>query len=98
MNKVNRHDESVGTYKEIDKLELHEITICEEGINPEAKFDIVKEDKNMSEIEKALAEFNEVMTELVLNYYSRMIPMRKFVWRNFVVWSLWTQCLTLRTR
>jgi len=64
LNKVNHHDESVGTYKEIDKLELHEITICEEGINPEAKFDIVKEDKNMSEIEKALAEFNEVMTEL----------------------------------
>ena len=64
LNKVNRHDESVGTYKEIDKLELHEITICEEGINPEAKFDIVKEDKNMSEIEKALAEFNEVMNEL----------------------------------
>ena len=64
LNKVNRHDESVGTYKEIDKLELHEITICEEGINPEAKFDIVKEDKQMSEIEKALNEFNEVMSEL----------------------------------
>jgi len=64
LNKVNRHDESVGTYKEIDKLELHEITICEEGINPEAKFDIVKEDKKMSEIEKALNEFNEVMSEL----------------------------------
>jgi len=64
LNKVNRHNESVGTYKEIDKLELHEITICEEGINPEAKFDIVKEDTKMSEIEKALQEFNEVMAEL----------------------------------
>jgi len=64
INKTNKYDSDAGTYKEIDKLELHEITICEEGINPEAKFNIVKEDKNMSEIEKALSEFNEVMAEL----------------------------------
>ena len=64
INKTNKYDSDAGTYKEIDKLELHEITICEEGINPEAKFNIVKEDKNMSEIEKALNEFNEVMAEL----------------------------------
>ena len=64
LNKTNKHDSDVGTFKEIDKLELHEITICEEGINPEAKFDIVKEDKTMTEIEKALEEFNEVMSEL----------------------------------
>jgi len=65
ISKTNRYDADVGSYKEIDKLELHEITICEEGINPEAKFNIVKEDKKMSEeIEKALAEFNDVMGEL----------------------------------
>ena len=64
INKTNKYDSDAGTYKEIDKLELHEITICEEGINPEAKFNIVKEDKKMSEIEKALSEFNEVMAEL----------------------------------
>tara|TARA_R100000655_G_scaffold68666_4_gene106920 strand:+ start:109 stop:1233 length:1125 start_codon:yes stop_codon:yes gene_type:complete len=64
INKTNKYDSDTGTYKEIDKLELHEITICEEGINPEAKFNIVKEDKKMSEIEKALSEFNEVMAEL----------------------------------
>tara|TARA_Y100000592_G_C5415040_1_gene290146 strand:- start:226 stop:1164 length:939 start_codon:yes stop_codon:yes gene_type:complete len=64
LSKTNKHDSDVGTFKEIDKLELHEITICEEGINPEAKFDIVKEDKTMTEIEKALEEFNEVMSEL----------------------------------
>ena len=62
------HDTDVGTYKEIDKLELHEVTICEEGINPEAKFDIVKQmnkgDKMSEEIEKALAEFNGVLSEL----------------------------------
>ena len=65
ISKTNRYDADVGSYKEIDKLELHEITICEEGINPEAKFNIVKEDKKMSEeIEKALSEFNDVMGEL----------------------------------
>ena len=64
INKANKYDPDVGSYKEIDKLELHEITICEEGINPEAKFNIIKEDKKMSEIEKALAEFNDVMAEL----------------------------------
>ena len=55
-------------YKEIDKLELHEVTICEEGINPEAKFDIVKEnkrdDKMSEEIAKALEEFNDVVAAL----------------------------------
>ena len=65
INKTNRYDADTGSYKEIDKLELHEITICEEGINPEAKFNLIKEDKKMNtEIEKALNEFNEVMAEL----------------------------------
>ena len=65
INKTNRYDADSGSYKEIDKLELHEITICEEGINPEAKFNLIKEDKKMNtEIEKALNEFNEVMAEL----------------------------------
>ena len=65
INKTNKYDDDTGSYKEIDKLELHEITICEEGINPEAKFNLIKEDKKMkTEIEKALNEFNEVMAEL----------------------------------
>ena len=65
INKTNKYDSDTGSYKEIDKLELHEITICEEGINPEAKFNLIKEDKKMNtEIEKALNEFNEVMAEL----------------------------------
>jgi HK97 family phage prohead protease len=69
LHKANRYDPEIGTYKEIDKLELHEITICEEGINPEAKFDIVKQkikngDKMTNEIEKALNEFNDIVSEL----------------------------------
>ena len=68
LHKSNRYDPDIGTYKEIDKLELHEVTICEEGINPEAKFDIVKEnkrdDKMSEEIAKALEEFNDVVAAL----------------------------------
>ena len=70
MHKHNVHDPDIGTYKEIDKLELHEITICEEGINPEAKFEIIKEDKNKGsenmtdEISKALSEFEDIVSQL----------------------------------
>ncbi len=70
INKHNVHDPDIGTYKEIDKLELHEITICEEGINPEAKFEIVKENKNKGsekmtdEISKALSEFEDIVGQL----------------------------------
>jgi HK97 family phage prohead protease len=69
MHKANRYDPDIGTYKEIDKLELHEVTICEEGINPEAKFEIVKENKNKgdkmtNEINKALEEFNDIVNQL----------------------------------
>jgi len=69
MHKHNVHDPDIGTYKEIDKLELHEITICEEGINPEAKFEIIKENKKVNnmtdtEIKKALNEFNDIVSQL----------------------------------
>tara|TARA_R110002012_G_scaffold184446_4_gene350961 strand:- start:938 stop:2200 length:1263 start_codon:yes stop_codon:yes gene_type:complete len=68
MHKHNVHDPDIGTYKEIDKLELHEITICEEGINPEAKFEIIKEDKKVNnmtdEITKALNEFNDLVSQI----------------------------------
>ena len=69
LNKKSKHDTDKGRYNEIEKLELHEITICEKGINPEAKFDILKEDKQekvkkMSELEKALGELNSLLKEV----------------------------------
>ena len=46
-------------------MALHEVTICEKGINPEAKFDILKEDNEMTErLEKALEELNGLMAEV----------------------------------
>ena len=70
LNKVKKSNKELGEYNEISKLELHEVTICEKGINPEARFDILKQDKktnkvnNMSKIEKALAELDALMEEV----------------------------------
>ena len=66
ISKKQRTSDEFGEYNEIDRLELHEVTICEKGINPEAKFDILKmEDSNMSEkLEKALEELNDLMKQV----------------------------------
>ena len=66
LEKKQRQNEELGEYNEISKLELHEVTICEKGINPEAKFDILKMEKvnKMTEIEKALDELNTLLKEV----------------------------------
>ena len=67
IQKVKKSNSELGEYNEISKLELHEITICEKGINPEAKFDILKQEKQvkkMSKLEKALAELDGLMNQV----------------------------------
>ena len=68
ISKKSRKSDDFGEYNEIDELELHEVTICEKGINPEAKFDILKQEKGektMSEkLEKALEELNALVKEV----------------------------------
>ncbi len=66
ISKRQRKSEEFGEYNEIEKLELHEVTVCEKGINPEAKFDILKmEEKKMSgKLEKALEELNSLMKQV----------------------------------
>jgi len=65
LSKRKKSSDELGEFNEIDKLELHEVTICEKGINPEAKFDILKEDNGMTErLEKALEELNSLMAEV----------------------------------
>lgn len=59
FKRVRKSDNSHGAYQEISKMELHEITICEKGINPEAQFSILKEDNTMSE-----TDMNNVMNRL----------------------------------
>ena len=62
FKRVRKADGEHGEYQEISKMELHEITICEKGINPEAQFRILKEDvTKMTEIDNDL---NAVMNRL----------------------------------
>jgi len=66
FKRVRKSDPKRGDYQEISKLELHEITICEKGINPEATFSILKEDKNNTEVNKVTEteNDNEMMKQL----------------------------------
>jgi HK97 family phage prohead protease len=67
FKRINKHDSAHGDYTEISKLELHEVTICEKGINPEATFRILKEDKvnKMNEEDTdALGELSSVLDRL----------------------------------
>jgi HK97 family phage prohead protease len=68
LQKVKKSNSELGEFNEISKLELHEVTICESGINPEAKFNILKQNKqeakNMSKLEKALAELDTLLDEV----------------------------------
>ena len=71
LQKVKKSHPELGQYNEISKLELHEVTICEKGINPEARFDILKQDKktkkevkDMTKLEKALEELDALMSEV----------------------------------
>ena len=49
FKRMRKADSEHGDYTEISKLELHEVTICEKGITPEATFRILKEDTTMTE-------------------------------------------------
>ena len=68
ISKKQKTNDEYGEYNEIEKLELHEVTICEKGINPEAKFDILKQDvggnKMSDKLEKALEELNDLMKQV----------------------------------
>jgi HK97 family phage prohead protease len=66
FKRVNKSDKNHGSYQEISKLELHEITICEKGINPEATFNILKQDKNkVSKMtDEVMDQMNDVLSRL----------------------------------
>jgi len=76
FKRVRKHDNSHGNYQEISKLELHEITICEKGINPEATFKILKEDKNL-EMKKMSDDVMEQMNSVLERLEGRLDSMEK---------------------
>jgi len=78
FKRVNKSDGTHGSYQEISKLELHEITICEKGINPEATFNILKEDKtNKKEMKKMTDDVMEQMSDVLARLEGRLDSMEK---------------------
>lgn len=76
FKRVNKSDKNHGSYQEISKLELHEITICEKGINPEATFNILKEDKNKM-VNKMTDDVMEQMNDVLTRLEGRLDSMEK---------------------
>ena len=76
FKRVNKSDNTHGSYQEISKLELHEITICEKGINPEATFNILKEDKT-KEMKKMTDDVMEQMSDVLSRLEGRLDSMEK---------------------
>ena len=60
--RVSKHTPEHGNHREITDLELHEITLCKKGINPEARYTILKMDNENEEVEKMTD--NEALTEI----------------------------------
>ena len=77
FKRVRKHDTNHGNYQEISKLELHEITICEKGINPEATFKILKEDTNKTEMNKMTDDVMEQMNSVLERLEGRLDSMEK---------------------
>tara|TARA_Y100001938_G_scaffold151188_1_gene247096 strand:- start:3860 stop:5293 length:1434 start_codon:yes stop_codon:yes gene_type:complete len=63
FERVNKSDQTRGDYREIRRMELHEVTICEKGINPEAQFRILKED-NGDTMTNTMSELQSVLERL----------------------------------
>tara|TARA_R100000234_G_scaffold118797_1_gene100052 strand:+ start:12311 stop:13690 length:1380 start_codon:yes stop_codon:yes gene_type:complete len=64
FKRMRKSDAEHGDYTEISKLELHEVTICEKGINPEATFRILKEDTNMTNEDNVLGDLSATLDRL----------------------------------
>ena len=69
FERVNKSDATRGDYREIRRMELHEVTICEKGINPEAQFSILKEDTGdtmtdpMTELQNVLERLSKKLDD-----------------------------------
>ena len=81
LEKRKKTHKEYGEYNEISKLELHEVTICEKGINPEAKFDILKMEKGdkMDAISKALEELNKTLNEANAAYNNESVVKMQYL-------------------
>lgn len=68
--RVSKHTPSHGSHREITELELHEVTLCKKGINPEARYTILKMDEEIQEVNKmteseALSEIRDGLSRVL---------------------------------
>jgi len=67
--RVSKHTPEHGNHREITDLELHEITLCKKGINPKARYTILKMDDekevNKMTDDNALEEIKESLTGIL---------------------------------
>ena len=77
FKRVHKADANHGSYQEISKLELHEITICEKGINPEATFKILKEDTDNNKVSKMTDDVMNQMNSVLERLEGRLDAMEK---------------------
>ena len=67
--RVSKHTPEHGSHREITELELHEVTLCKKGINPEARYTILKmenpEVEKMTDNAEALSEIRDGLARVL---------------------------------
>ena len=64
FERVSKSDKERGSYREIRRMELHEVTICEKGINPEAQFRILKQETDEMTETEVVTQLHDVLERL----------------------------------
>ena len=64
FERVSKSSKERGSYREIRRMELHEVTICEKGINPEAQFRILKQDDEKMTETEVVTQLHDVLERL----------------------------------
>jgi len=76
--RVNKTTPEHGSHREITDMELHEITLCKKGINPESRYTLLKMDVNdmtnedtnvLTEVRDALARISKGLEEKQMKGY-----------------------------
>ena len=63
--RVSKTTPEHGTHREITDMELHEITLCKKGINPESTYTLLKmDDDNMTEQAETLTEIRDALARI----------------------------------
>ena len=69
FERVSKSSKERGSYREIRRMELHEVTICEKGINPEAQFRILKQDDEKMTETEVVTQLHDVLERLSKKLY-----------------------------